>query len=388
MSERDGQPGRHPGQGHRRPRRAEQYRAPADLLDQAHRLGELRPGTLRPGTIHAVGWPQRSRTTGANVSAGARPRTGRLPTGRWRRTATRRRRPNRRRWPTRPRRAAAPGSGASPRPTSSVLPTAWRPGPGSASSPAAGSPAPARSRPRRAPTAVREAPSTEARAVSRDDAHTASSSSPGSTTGTSRCEASGCHGTTAGSHSTVSTDQTMIRNGSPHSRTAEAGDRGSRAASRRTASAAPPVPAAARAPPPPAREQHRGHPEVPQHPGEARLEVLARPVDRQPLKPLQRRDLPDHGRVGLPANGLQVRPDGQPGKHDHRQHEGQPGKQVPSDGRTTRSPLNHGNSAGRRTLAAPAPRARERQRRDQRRHRAEAGRAQPDQVQLLDTLAR
>ncbi len=71
-------------------------------------------------------------------------------------------------------------------------------------------------------TAAREAPSAEARDVSRDDIHTASSTSPGSTTGTSRCDAMGCHGTTAGSHSTVTTDQAMIRNGSPHNRNAAA----------------------------------------------------------------------------------------------------------------------------------------------------------------------
>ena len=70
-------------------------------------------------------------------------------------------------------------------------------------------------------TTAREAPSAAARAVSRDDIHTANSTSPGSTTGTSRWDAIGCHGTTAGSHSTVTTDQPVIRNGSPHNRTAE-----------------------------------------------------------------------------------------------------------------------------------------------------------------------
>src|SRR5487761_107740 len=70
------------------------------------------------------------------------------------------------------------------------------------------------------PTAAREAPTTEARDVSRDDIHNASSRSPGSTTGTSRCDATGCQGTTAGSHRTVATDPPMIRNGSPHSRDA------------------------------------------------------------------------------------------------------------------------------------------------------------------------
>src|SRR5229473_2647317 len=59
-------------------------------------------------------------------------------------------------------------------------------------------------------TAAREAPTTEAREVSRDDTHNASSRSPGRTTGTSRCDATGCQGTTAGSHSTVATDQPMI----------------------------------------------------------------------------------------------------------------------------------------------------------------------------------
>ena len=65
-------------------------------------------------------------------------------------------------------------------------------------------------------TAAREAPSTEARDVSHDDAHTASSTSPGSATAASRCDPSGCHGTTAGSHNTAATDQKMTRSGSTH----------------------------------------------------------------------------------------------------------------------------------------------------------------------------
>src|SRR5207237_9371118 len=51
------------------------------------------------------------------------------------------------------------------------------------------------------------------------DAHSPSGISPGSTTGTSRWLAHGCSGSTAGSHSTVTTDQQMIRNGNPHRRT-------------------------------------------------------------------------------------------------------------------------------------------------------------------------
>ena len=72
-------------------------------------------------------------------------------------------------------------------------------------------------------TAAREAPKAEARDVSHDDIHTPNSTSPGSTTGTSRWDAMGCHGTTDGSHSTVTTDQATITSGSPHSRTSGGG---------------------------------------------------------------------------------------------------------------------------------------------------------------------
>src|SRR5579872_5406723 len=72
-------------------------------------------------------------------------------------------------------------------------------------------------------TAVREAPNAQARASSHDDIHTPSSTSPGSTTGTSRWDAMGCHGTTDGSHSAVTTDRATISSGSPHSHTTEAG---------------------------------------------------------------------------------------------------------------------------------------------------------------------
>ena len=78
------------------------------------------------------------------------------------------------------------------------------------------------------PTSVtvrRDAPSTAARTVTRDETQTPNRTSPGSTTGTSRCEAHGCHGATAGSQSTVPTDQAMIRKGSPHSRAATIDDR-------------------------------------------------------------------------------------------------------------------------------------------------------------------
>ena len=256
-AERDHQPGHHPGQRHRgRDGPSSTGRRPVCSMRSTASVTEA--AGRCPGHHHAAGCPHSPRTTGANVAAAARRRTARSPTARWRRTAPRRRRPSRRRWPTRPRRAAAPGSGASPGPTSSARPTACRPGPGSASSPAAGSPAPARSRRRRArrPRARRRARG--AHAVSRDDTHTASSTSPGSTTGTSRCEASGCHGTTAGSHSTVTTDQAMIRNGSPHSRSPasriaespellESPERGGSPDRRRSTAR----PAAARAPPPP-----------------------------------------------------------------------------------------------------------------------------------------
>ena len=72
-------------------------------------------------------------------------------------------------------------------------------------------------------TAAREAPKAQARDSSHDDTHTPNSTSPGSTTGTSRWDAMGCHGTTDGSHSTVTTDQATISNGSPHSHTTEVG---------------------------------------------------------------------------------------------------------------------------------------------------------------------
>ena len=219
-----------------------------------------------------------------------------------------------------PPRATAPGStsldtpdeyrptdGSAVRPGFSVVTTV---GIASASTQQAAAPA----------MAVREAPSAEARDASHDDIHTASSTSPGSTTGTSRRDAAGCHGTTAGSHSTVTTDQAVISSGSAHSRTAEKRDSGRARASLECRLHRPP-PERRR---PRAGEQQRGHPEVPRRPGEARLVVLAQPVDRQPLKSLQRRDRPDHGRVGLPADGLEVRPLGQPDEDRHRQHEGQP----------------------------------------------------------------
>ncbi len=90
-------------------------------------------------------------------------------------------------------------------------------------------------------TVRRDAPSTAARTVSRDEPQTPNRTSPGSTTGTSRCEAHSCHGATAGSQSTVPTDQAMIRNGSPHSRAAMIDDRPSITArtSRRPSTAAP-----------------------------------------------------------------------------------------------------------------------------------------------------
>src|SRR5215467_9798351 len=70
-----------------------------------------------------------------------------------------------------------------------------------------------------APAVHRAAPSATARAASRDDAHSPNRISPGNTTGTSRWLAHGCSGSTAGSHSTVTTDQQMITKGKPHRRT-------------------------------------------------------------------------------------------------------------------------------------------------------------------------
>src|SRR6201993_2175692 len=64
----------------------------------------------------------------------------------------------------------------------------------------------------------RDAPSLTARAVSREEAQSPSRISPGSTTSTSRWLAQGWSGSSAGAHSTVTTDQPMIRIGSPHRR--------------------------------------------------------------------------------------------------------------------------------------------------------------------------
>src|SRR6185437_314593 len=93
-------------------------------------------------------------------------------------------------------------------------------------------------------TMMRAAPSAVAHDLSRDDIHTASSSSPGRTSGTSRCEPSGCQGTVDGFHSTVTTDQAISKNGSPHGRKAatrdtDASEASALRTSRRPSTAAP-----------------------------------------------------------------------------------------------------------------------------------------------------